>query len=307
MTHKIGIIGGSGLYKIDQFELMETDKQFQKAQETIYGSPSAPIKKYTMKGVDAELYFLARHGENHHLNPSEVPYRANILALKQLGVDWIISVSAVGSLQEEIAPRDMVVVDQFIDRTKGRPSTFFHDGIVAHISFGDPVCAKLRQYLLESTQEVAQEVAEKNNSGSTESEQHNFSVHDGGTYVCMEGPAFSTRAESNMYRSWGANVIGMTNLPEAKLAREAEISYATLAMSTDYDCWNTDHGEVSVDEVVANMNANITNAKDILLKVIPKVAGHEGDVPFKGTITNSIISKVTPPNRKYDLKSILGK
>jgi len=307
MTQKIGIIGGSGLYKIEQFEVVETDKQFQKAQETIYGSPSAPIKKYKMKGVDAELYFLARHGENHHLNPSEVPYRANILALKQLGVDWILSISAVGSLQEEIAPRDMVVIDQFIDRTKGRPSTFFHDGIVAHISFGDPVCAKLRQYLLQSAQEVAQEVAEKNNSGADDTERDNFTVHDGGTYVCMEGPAFSTRAESNMYRSFGASVIGMTNLPEAKLAREAEISYATLAMSTDYDCWNIDHGEVSVDEVVANMNANIMNAKDILLKVIPTIAEHEGDVPFKGTIAGSIISKVTPPNRKYDLKSILGK
>ena len=307
MTQKIGIIGGSGLYKIEQFEVVETDKQFQKAQETIYGSPSAPIKKYKMKGVDAELYFLARHGENHHLNPSEVPYRANILALKQLGVDWILSISAVGSLQEEIAPRDMVVIDQFIDRTKGRPSTFFHDGIVAHISFGDPVCAKLRQYLLQSAQEVAQEVAEKNNSGADDTERDNFTVHDGGTYVCMEGPAFSTRAESNMYRSFGASVIGMTNLPEAKLAREAEISYATLAMSTDYDCWNIDHGEVSVDEVVANMNANIMNAKDILLKVIPTIAEHEGDVPFKDTIAGSIISKVTPPNRKYDLKSILGK
>ena len=307
MTQKIGIIGGSGLYKIDQFELVETDKQFQKAQETIYGPPSAPIKKYKMKDVDAELYFLARHGENHHLNPSEVPYRANILALKQLGVDWIISVSAVGSLQQEIAPRDMVVIDQFIDRTKGRPSTFFHDGIVAHISFGDPVCATLRQYLLESTQAVAKEVAEKNNTAPAQNNRDNFTVHDGGTYVCMEGPAFSTRAESNMYRSWGASVIGMTNLPEAKLAREAEISYATLAMSTDYDCWNTEHGEVSVDEVVANMNANIINAKDILLNVIPKVAKHEGKIPFKGTIANSIISKMTPPNRKYDLKSILGK
>jgi 5'-methylthioadenosine phosphorylase len=307
MTQKIGIIGGSGLYKIDQFELVGTDENFQKAQETIYGLPSSPIKKYTMKGVDAELYFLARHGENHHLNPSEVPYRANVLALKQVGVDWIISVSAVGSLQEEIAPRDMVVIDQFIDRTKGRPSTFFHDGIVAHISFGDPVCATLRQYLLESTQAVARDVAEKNSTDPEQNNRDNFTVHDGGTYVCMEGPAFSTRAESNMYRSWGASVIGMTNLPEAKLAREAEISYATLAMSTDYDCWNTDHGEVSVDEVVANMNANITNAKDILLKVIPKIASHEGDVPFKGTIANSIISKVTPPNRKYDLKSILGK
>ena len=307
MTKKIGIIGGSGLYKIEQFELLETDKQFQKAQETIYGSPSAPIKKYKMKGVDAELYFLARHGNNHHLNPSEVPYRANVLALKQLGVDWILSVSAVGSLQEEIAPRDMVVIDQFIDRTKARPSTFFHDGIVAHISFGDPICAKLRQYLLESAQEVAKDVAEKNLASQSESNRDNFSVHDGGTYVCMEGPAFSTRAESNMYRSWGASVIGMTNLPEAKLAREAEISYATLAMSTDYDCWNTDHGEVSVDEVIANMNANILNAKDILLRVIPKIANHEGSPPFKGTIVNSIISKVTPPNRKYDLKSILGK
>ena len=286
MTHKIGIIGGSGLYNMDQLNVIE-----EIYEANAYGLPSAAIVHGTIDGIDADLYFLPRHGRGHVLNPSEVPYRANILAMKTLGVDWIISVSAVGSLKEEIPPGDMVVIDQFIDRTKDRPATFFHDGIVAHVGFGDPVCPTLRQILLEGAQEVTE------------------NIHDGGTYVCMEGPAFSTRAESNLYRSWGASVIGMTNIPEAKLAREAEISYATLAMSTDYDCWHLDHDDVTVEQVIAIMKQNVEVAKEILLKVLPKVAAYEGDAPFAGSLEFAIITDRSqiPEQRKIDLAPIVGK
>jgi 5'-methylthioadenosine phosphorylase len=286
MSAKIGIIGGSGLYKMDQLNV-----QNEIYKENAYGFPSAPIVYGTIDGIDADLYFLPRHGIGHRLNPSEVPYQANILALKEVGVDWIISISAVGSLKEEIPPGDMVVVDQFIDRTKSRPSTFFHDGIVAHIAFGDPICSTLRQLLLEG----ARMVTEK--------------VHDGGTYLCMEGPAFSTRAESNLYRSWGASVIGMTNLPEAKLAREAEISYATLAMSTDYDCWHEDHEDVTVEQVIATMQQNVVNAKEILLNVLPKIASYQGEPPFAGSLNYAIISDRSsiPTQRKQDLHALIGK
>jgi 5'-methylthioadenosine phosphorylase len=291
MTQKIGIIGGSGLYKLNAFQEIQMGPEFFESQSNAYGRPSGVIRKCVLEGFDVELYFLPRHGVNHHLNPSEVPYRANILALKELGVDWIISISAVGSLKEDIAPGDMVIIDQYIDRTKNRPSTFFHNGIVAHVGFGDPVCSVLRRYLLDGANEVTDK------------------VHDGGTYICMEGPAFSTRAESEMYRSWGASVIGMTNLPEAKLAREAEISYATLAMSTDYDCWHTDHDDVTVEQVVAIMNQNVQTAQDILLKVIPRIAAHEGLSPLNGTLKSAIITKKEnfPPKRRYDLNSIIGK
>ena len=286
MTQKIGIIGGSGLYNIDKLNVI--DEIFI---ANAYGFPSAPIVHGTIEGIEADLYFLPRHGVGHILNPSEVPYQANILAMKSLGVDWIISISAVGSLKEDIPPGDMVVIDQFIDRTKARPATFFNDGLVAHVGFGDPICPTLRQFLLEGSKEITEK------------------VHDGGTYVCMEGPAFSTRAESNLYRSWGASVIGMTNLPEAKLAREAEISYATLAMSTDYDCWHTDHDDVTVDQVIAIMKQNVEVAKDILLKVLPKVAAYEGQAPFAGSLEYAIItdrSKI-PEQRKFDLAPIVGK
>ena len=286
MTQKIGIIGGSGLYNMDQLNVIE-----EIYETNAYGLPSAPIVHGTIEGIEADLYFLPRHGKGHILNPSEVPYQANILAMKSLGVDWIISVSAVGSLKEEIPPGDMVVIDQFIDRTKDRPTTFFHDGIVGHVGFGDPVCPTLRQILLDGAREVTE------------------NVHDGGTYICMEGPAFSTRAESNLYRSWGASVIGMTNIPEAKLAREAEISYATLAMSTDYDCWHLDHDDVTVEQVIAIMKQNVEVAKEILLKVLPKVAAHKGDAPFAGSLEFAIItdrSKI-PAQRKIDLAPIVGK
>ena len=246
----IGIIGGSGLYK------MEALKEVQEvAIETPFGQPSDALIVGTLEGVP--VAFLARHGRHHHLNPSELPFRANIYAMKSLGVKYLISASAVGSLQTEVKPLDMVVPDQFIDRTKNRVSTFFNEGIVAHIAFGDPVCPKLAAI-------VADAVASLNLPDVT--------LHRGGTYVCMEGPAFSTKAESNLYRSWGASIIGMTNLPEAKLAREAEIAYATLALATDYDCWHPDHDSVTVEMVVGNLHKNAANAQQVIQATVRELA-----------------------------------
>ena len=300
MTQKIGIIGGSGLYNMPGLIDLK-----EHVVVTPFGSPSDTILQGSLEGIDAELYFLPRHGKGHPLNPSEVPYRANIFALKSLGVDWIISVSAVGSLQENIPPRDMVLIDQFIDRTKSnRQSTFFEQGIVAHVAFADPICEVLRQYLLQAAKDS---VALSNSEDSTQAPRN---VHDRGTYVCMEGPAFSTRAESKLYRSWGADVIGMTNLTEAKLAREAEISYATIAMSTDYDCWYDGHDDVTVDAVIAVMKSNVQIAQSIIKHAIPLIAAHEGEVPQskalqfsfitdKKLISQEIIDRLSPIIGKY--------
>ena len=247
---KIGIIGGSGLYK------MEALKDVKEVQiSTPFGSPSDALIVGTL--AETSVAFLARHGRNHTLLPSEVPYRANIYAMKQLGVEYIISASAVGSLKAEAKPLDMVVPDQFIDRTKDRVSTFFGEGIVAHIAFADPVCSQLAKVLTEA-------VASLNLTDVT--------LHRGGTYVCMEGPAFSTKAESNLYRSWGATVIGMTNLPEAKLAREAEIAYATLALVTDYDCWHPDHDSVTVEMVIGNLQRNAVNAQKVIQETVRRLS-----------------------------------
>ncbi len=284
---RIGVIGGSGLYNMDGLtEVREVDV------ETPFGEPSAPLVIGQLEGVSGvELVFLPRHGRGHRLNPSEVPYRANIFALKSVGVSWVISVSAVGSLKEEIVPGHVVVIDQFIDRTKDRPSTFFQNGIVAHVAFGDPVCPTLRQMLLASAQEA----------GAT--------VHDGGTYVCMEGPAFSTRAESNLYRSWGASVIGMTNLPEAKLAREAELSYATLAMSTDYDCWHEGHDDVTVEAVVAVVRANVALSQRIIKAAVPRIAAFDGPAPQSSALSGAIMTDpdiIPLPTRKA-LRPLISK
>lgn len=238
----IGIIGGSGLY------IMDALKEIEEVQiDTPFGAPSDAFILGTLEGT--RVAFLARHGRAHHLLPSELPFRANIYGMKSLGVEYLISASAVGSLQAEVKPLDMVVPDQFIDRTKNRVSTFFGDGIVTHISFGDPICANLAKVLADA-------IAESNLA--------EVNLHRGGTYVCMEGPAFSTRAESNLYRSWGGTVIGMTNLPEAKLAREAEIAYATLALATDYDCWHDAHDSVTVEMIIANLQRNATNAQEVI-------------------------------------------
>ncbi|MBD2463762.1 S-methyl-5'-thioadenosine phosphorylase [Oscillatoria sp. FACHB-1407] len=246
---KIGIIGGSGLYK------MEALKDVKEVQiDTPFGAPSDALILGTLDGVS--VAFLARHGRNHHLMPSELPFRANIYAMKSLGVEYLISASAVGSLKAEAKPLDMVVPDQFIDRTKNRISTFFGDGIVAHIAFGDPVCGKLASVLADAIASL---------------ELPDVTLHRGGTYVCMEGPAFSTKAESNLYRSWGATIIGMTNLPEAKLAREAEIAYATLALVTDYDCWHPDHDSVTVEMVIGNLMKNAVNAQRVIRETVRRL------------------------------------
>lgn len=247
---KIGIIGGSGLYKMEALQDVE-----EVQVDTPFGAPSDALIVGTLE--ETRVAFLARHGRNHTLLPSELPFRANVYAMKQLGVEYIISASAVGSLKEEAKPLDMVVPDQFIDRTKNRISTFFGEGIVAHIAFAEPVCHQLAGV-------VAEAIASLN--------LPNVTLHRGGTYVCMEGPAFSTKAESHLYRSWGATVIGMTNLPEAKLAREAEIAYATLALVTDYDCWHPDHDSVTVEMVIANLQRNAKNAQMVIQETVRRLS-----------------------------------
>ncbi len=245
----IGVIGGSGLYEIEEL----TDIQ-EVVLDTPFGSPSDAYITGLLDGV--KMIFLPRHGRGHRLLPSEVNYRANIYGMKKLGVEQIISVSAVGSMKEEIVPGHIVIPDQFFDRTQGkRASTFFGDGVVGHVQFADPVCADLSQLLYESASQV----------GAT--------VHKGGTYICIEGPNFSTRAESNIYRSWGVDIIGMTNLPEARLAREAEICYATVALATDYDCWHTEHDDVSVEAVIAIIQQNVATARDIIKAAAKKLSG----------------------------------
>lgn len=281
MSLRIGVIGGSGLYEMEGLEDIHEEHV-----ETPFGAPSAPYLIGRLGGV--ELVFLPRHGRGHTLNPSEVPYRANVFGMKKLGVSWIISVSAVGSLQEEVVPGHVVVIDQFIDRTKNRASTFFEQGMVAHIAFGDPVCGTLRNILLNSAREV----------GAT--------VHDGGTYVCMEGPAFSTRAESELYRSWGARVIGMTNLPEAKLAREAQISYATLAMSTDYDCWHSGHDDVTAMDVVAVINKNVATAKSIIRSAVPQIQAIEGPAPMANALEHAVLCQPQNPRAQAILDVLMA-
>jgi 5'-methylthioadenosine phosphorylase len=243
----IGIIGGSGLYDLEGFEESEEIRA-----ETPYGSPSDPL--ITGKLAGRRVYFLPRHGKGHRILPTELNHRANIWALRSLNVRWIIAVTAVGSLKEEYAPRDVVLPDQFFDRTSRREHhTFFGRGIVGHVAFADPISEGLRTLL------------------AAEAQQAGARVHNGGTYVNMDGPAFSTRAESNANRQLGFDVIGMTNLPEAKLAREAEIALATLAMITDYDCWKTDEAHVTVDAVMAHVSANVAMAKRIIAGVIPRI------------------------------------
>ncbi len=250
-TAKIGIIGGSGLYQMP--ELTEVEEV---SVETPFGRPSDAFVVGTLEGQ--RVAFLARHGRGHRLLPTELPFRANIYAMKLLGVERILSASAVGSLQEQYAPLDVVIPDQFFDRTRARAreSTFFGEGIVAHVTFAHPVCGELGAALAESCAEGAPDVK----------------VHRGGTYLCMEGPAFSTKAESHVYRSWGMDVIGMTNLQEAKLAREAEICYATLALVTDYDCWHEGHDAVSVETVVEYLNKNVRNAQIIMREAVKRLA-----------------------------------
>jgi len=244
---RIGIIGGSGLYNMEALSHVTTE-----TLDTPFGHPSDDYVIGTLGGV--RVAFLPRHGQGHKLTPSEINFRANIYGFKQLGASHIISVTAVGSLREDIQPLDIVIPDQFFDRTRNRKSTFFNNGLVAHIAFAQPVCNDLASLLHETGTE------------------HGVTTHHGGTLVCIEGPAFSTRAESNLYRRWGMDIIGMTSLQEAKLSREAEICYAALALVTDYDCWHEDESEVTVETVLQNLNKNISHAKEIIQTIVPKIS-----------------------------------
>ncbi|MBU7586251.1 MAG: S-methyl-5'-thioadenosine phosphorylase [Nostoc sp. TH1S01] len=284
---KIGIIGGSGLYKMAALQDVE-----EVQIETPFGSPSDALIVGKLEGT--QVAFLARHGRNHTLLPSELPFRANIYAMKKLGVEYLISASAVGSLKAEAKPLDMVVPDQFIDRTKNRISTFFGEGIVAHIAFGDPICQNLAGVLAEA-------IASLNLPDVT--------LHRGGTYICMEGPAFSTKAESNLYRSWGATVIGMTNLPEAKLAREAEIAYATLALVTDYDCWHPDHDSVTVEMVIGNLQRNAVNAQKVIQETVRRLSENPPPSDAHSALKYAILTQLdkAPTATKEKLHLLLQK
>ena len=279
---EIGIIGGSGLYAMPGLTGVREERV-----ETPFGDPSEVFALGEMEG--RPVAFLARHGKGHRILPSEINFRANIYAMKALGVERILSVSAVGSLKEEHKPTDFVIPDQFIDRTFARVATFFGDGIVAHVGFGDPVCGTVARVFAEACERVG--VVGKH----------------GGTYVCMEGPQFSTRAESNLYRSWGADVIGMTNLQEAKLAREAEICYATAAMVTDYDCWREGHDDVTVDQVVAVLHQNAENAGKVVraaIRAMPK----ERTCGCGSALRHAILTdpKAIPQKTRDRLQLILG-
>ena len=279
----IGVIGGSGLYRMEGMTDVE-----EVSVQTPFGDPSDVITVGRVEGVS--MAFLPRHGRGHRISPTEIPVRANIWALKSLGVEWVISVSAVGSLREHIAPRDLVIPNQLFDRTRSRVNSFFEGGIVVHCTFAEPFCSTLSKLLLDSARELG-----------------DVTVHEGGTYVCMEGPLFSTRAESRTYRSWGMDIIGMTALPEAKLAREAELCYATIACATDYDSWHETEESVTVEMVVSNLSANVANAQRILRAVAKKIPADRSantcDCPSAlATAIMTDHSKIPPEAReKYSL------
>lgn len=283
MKPTIGIIGGSGLYSMPGFEAQQ-----EVAVETPWGSPSDPYVVGRLAGK--EVAFLARHGRGHRISPSELNFRANIYGMKSLGVERIISVSAVGSLKEEHAPLRFVIPDQFFDRTRGRISTFFGEGLVAHVSFADPVCPQLASVV------------------SSACAQTGVDAYKGGTYLCMEGPAFSTKAESNIYRSWGMDVIGMTNLQEAKLAREAEICYVTIAMVTDYDCWHADHAAVQVTDILANLQQNAANACKVVAATVAAMP-ETRECKCGSALAHALITdpKTIPAETRSKLELLVGK
>jgi 5'-methylthioadenosine phosphorylase len=280
---RIGIIGGSGLY--DMAELTDRDTR---TVMTPFGPPSGPYVLATLRG--RRVAFLARHGEGHRHTPSELNYRANIFGFKMLGVEWLLSASAVGSLRDELKPLDLVVPDQFFDRTRGRISTFFGEGVVAHVGFAHPFCGPLSRIMAASGRAA----------GAT--------VHEGGTYVCMEGPQFSTLAESNFYRAQGWDIIGMTNLQEAKLAREAEICYSTLALVTDYDCWHPDHASVTVELIVANLMQNAKTAQQVLAAAVEQLP-IDRTCECARALATAIITRpdAMPAARKATLHPLIGK
>ena len=279
----VGIVGGSGLYELEGLQ----DARWAKVK-TPFGEPSDAYRVGRLGA--ATVVFLSRHGRGHRLSPSEINYRANIYGLKALGTRWVISVSAVGSMKEDVHPLDLVVPDQFYDHTRRRASTFFGDGIVGHVGVADPVCPDLAGILENAGRE----------SGAT--------VHRGGTYICIEGPQFSTKGESRIYRQWGVSVIGMTNMPEAKLAREAELCYATLALVTDYDVWHETHGAVTVESVVANLLKNVATAKDVLLRAVPRI-GKPCSAGCGSALANAVITNPAafPPRTRKRLALLLDR
>ncbi len=266
MENALAVIGGSGLYSVDDMTDIE-----EVHIDTPYGAPSDAIIRGRLKDSGAPMMFLPRHGRGHRISPTQINYRANICALKKAGATHVLSVSAVGSMKEEIAPGDLVIVDQFIDLTKRRVSTFFEDGIVGHIPFSKPVC----DIMADAAYSAAQQTGAR--------------AHKGGTYVCIEGPQFSTRAESLVYRSWGVSVIGMTNMPEAKLAREAELPYATLALSTDYDCWHDSEAAVTVEMVIATLTKNVRFAREVAKRLAANLPDVSKSVA-KGALQNAVMT-----------------
>jgi len=279
----VGVIGGSGLYEMEGLEEIETI-----SLTTPFGNPSDSFISGRLDGL--KVIFLPRHGRGHRIAPSFLNYRANIYAMKVLGVEWIIGVSAVGSMKESIHPGDMVIPNQLIDRTVARPSTFFSDGIVGHVSFADPFCPVLGSILLEAGKEAG------------------AAVHENGTYLCMEGPQFSTRAESKLYRSWGVDVIGMTNLPEAKLAREAEICYSTIAFATDYDCWHEEVGDVSIGDVLRILAQSAKTAQQTIRYALKRLPDQRSCVCSNALQYALITDRVMIPGKtKKDLEPIIGK
>ena len=283
MTSTIGIIGGSGLYSMPGFEAHE-----ERVMETPFGAPSDAYVVGRLAGK--EVAFLARHGRSHRLSPSELNFRANIYGMKALGVERILSLSAVGSLKEEHKPLDFLLPDQFVDRTRGRVSTFFGEGLVAHVSFAHPICSQLAGVAYQAAMAAG------------------VTVKLGGTYLCMEGPAFSTLAESNLYRSWGMDVIGITNLQEAKLAREAEICYTTSAMVTDYDCWHPDHDAVTVNDIIANLTQNAANAAKLVAEAVRTMPAAR-DCKCGSALAHALITdrKTIPELTRKKLELIVGK
>jgi len=279
----IGIIGGSGLY-----DMADVTDRTDVTLTTPFGDPSGPYVLGTLRGK--RVAFLARHGAGHRLLPSELNFRANIFGMKMLGVEYILSASAVGSLKEEYKPLDIVIPDQFIDRTKGRISTFFGRGLAAHVGFAHPFCKRLSRLV------------------SASGQASEATVHVGGTYVCMEGPQFSTLAESKLYRSWGADIIGMTNLQEAKLAREAEICYSTVALVTDYDCWHPDHDSVTVEMVIANLMQNAKTAQHIIAQAVEGLP-YERTCECASALKYALITRpdAIPPQVRQDLAPLVGK
>jgi len=280
---RIGIIGGSGLYEMEELKDVE-----HVSMKTPFGTPSDAYVIGTLAGI--RVAFLSRHGRGHRLSPSELNFRANIYGFKKLGVARLISVTAVGSLKDNIRPLDIVVPDQFFDCTKTRSGTFFGNGLVAHIAFADPVCPELAQLVYKSGTSAG------------------AAIHKGGTLLCIEGPAFSTRAESNVYRQWGMDIIGMTSLQEAKLAREAEICYAAMAMVTDFDCWHADESEVNVETVVQNLKKNISLAKKIIQDVVPKISNERKCICARA-LKDAIMTEAgaIPPETRKKLEVLVGK